>query len=42
MCTIDIGIRHDNDFIISELADIKIFVNSVPKAVIIALISAFA
>ena len=28
MCTIDIGIRHDNDFIISELADIKIFVNS--------------
>ena len=28
MCTVDIGIGHDDDLVVAELADIKIFMNT--------------
>ena len=32
MCTVDVGISHDNDLVVTQLGNIKIFVNARSKS----------
>ena len=42
MSAVHIRIGHDDDLVVAQLADIEVIMIPVPKAVIIALISALA